>query len=537
MIGTNSPTPGVEQAGQRDRGEGMSTTASKLADLRARLDLAREPAGEAAVRKRAAKGIPSARARIEMLLDPGSFVEIGALARQSGDPDALYSDGVVTGYGAIDGRRVVVIAHDQTVFGGSVGEMFGRKVARMMEFAASVGCPYIAINDSGGARVQDAATSLAWYAEMCRRQELLSGMVPQISIMLGKCAGGAVYGPINTDVLVATKDAYMFVTGPDVIREVTGEDVELSELGGALNQARYGTLHHVADNEVEAFAWVRSYLSYFPASACELPPIVNPGLEPEITETDLELDAIIPDSDNTSYDMHEILLRIFDDGDFHEVGAQRARNIITGYARVDGRSVGVIASQPLVLSGAIDARASDKAAHFIQVCDAFGLPLVFVVDTPGVLPGVEEEKIGVIKRGGRFFYTVATATVPIVTVVVRKAYGGAYAVMGCKQLGADINLAWPTARIAVMGAESAVSIIGRRRLAAAGDNAAALRAQMIEFYNATVATPWTAAERGYIDAVIEPATTRLELRKALALLRDKGRFEQPRPRKHRLMPL
>ncbi|NUS42778.1 MAG: acyl-CoA carboxylase subunit beta [Mycobacteriaceae bacterium] len=487
--------------------------------------------------KRRVKGIPSARERIGMLLDPGTFVELGALAKLPGDPNALYGDGVVTGHGRIDGRPVAVSAHDQTVHGGSVGEMFGRKVSTTMEFAARVGCPYIAINDSGGARVQDAVTSLAWYAEMCRRQELLSGVVPQVSIMLGKCAGGAVYGPINTDVLVATTDSYMFVTGPEVIREVTGEDVSLEELGGSTAQLEYGTLHHVAEDEAAAYEWVRKYLSYFPSSCSETAPLVNPGLEPRLTRSDLELDTLIPDADNAAYDMHDVLLRIFDDGDFHEVGAQRARNIITGFARVDGGPVGVIASQPLVLSGAIDARCSDKAAHFIQVCDAFGLPLVFVVDTPGVLPGVEEEKIGVIKRGGRFFYMLATASVPVVTVVVRKAYGGAYAVMGCKQLGADVNLAWPTARIAVMGAESAVSIMGRRQLAAAGDDADAVRKQMIDFYNATMATPWIAAERGYIDAVIEPATTRLELRKAINLLRDKGHFRAPRPRKTRLLPL
>lgn len=516
----------------------MRTTAEKLVELRKRLDLAKEPAGEAGILKRAAKGIPSARERIEMLLDPRSFVEIGALVRQPNVPDALYGDGVVTGHGTIDGRPVAVSAHDQTVFGGSVGEMFGRKVARCMEFAVVVGCPYIAINDSGGARVQDAVTSLAWYALMCRQQEVMSGQVPQVSVMLGKCAGGAVYGPINTDVLVATKDAYMFVTGPEVIKEVTGEDVSLEELGSAMSQAQYGTIHHVADDEAAAFAWVRQYLSYFPSNCYGQPVIVNPGLEPEITDSDRELNSIIPDSDNASYDMKEVLLRIFDDGAFHEVGAQRALNIITGFARIDGRPVAVIASQPQVLAGAIDARCSDKAAHFIQVANAFGLPLIFVVDTPGVLPGVEEEKTGVIKRGGRFFYAVAIATVPVVTVVIRKAYGGAYAVMGCKQLGADINLAWPTSRIAVMGAESAIGIIGRRQLAATPDEErAAVRRQMIDFYNATVATPWIAAERGYIDAVIEPAHTRLELRKALHLLNGKGNFGHARPRPYRLFPL
>ncbi|MBF6332831.1 acyl-CoA carboxylase subunit beta [Nocardia transvalensis] len=511
------------------------TTAEKLVELRKRLDAAAEPAGEVGIRKRAAKGIPSARRRIDMLLDPGSFIEIGALVKHPGNPDALYSDGVVTGRGLIDGRPVVVVAHDQTVHGGSVGEMFGRKVAWAAELAYRVGCPMITINDSGGARIQDAVTSLSWYARMARCAAPLSGLVPRISVMLGKCAAGAVYSPINSDVLVATKSSYMFVSGPDVIRDATGEEVSIDELGGAESQAEYGNLHHIAEDEQDAFDWVRSYLSYFPSTCTENAPLVNPGLEPEITDADRELDTIIPDSDNAAYDMYEVLLRIFDDGEFHEVGEPRARNLITGFARVDGRPVGVIANQPLVLAGAIDARCSDKAAHFIQVCDAFDIPLVFVVDTPGVLPGVEEEKIGVIKRGGRFFYAVGSATVPIVTVIIRKAYGGAYAVMGCKQLGGDVNLAWPTARIAVMGAESAVGIIGRKQIAAAGENAPAVRQQMIDFYNATIATPWVAAERGYIDAVIEPSTTRLQLRHALTLLRDKE--APPNPRKRSILPL
>ncbi|MGW5105359.1 acyl-CoA carboxylase subunit beta [Nocardia sp. NPDC004123] len=514
----------------------MSTAADKLADLRHKLDIAREPAGDAGIAKRARKGIPSARDRIEMLLDAGTFVEVGALVRNPGDEAALFGDGVVTGHGLVEGRPVAVFSHDQTVYGGSVGEMFGRKVAGILEFAAKMGCPVVGINDSGGARVQEAVTSLAWYAELGRRQEPLSGLVPQISMILGSCAGGAVYAPINTDVVVATEAAYMFVTGPKVIREVTGEDVSLEELGGAKSQAQYGNIHHVAPDEAAAFEWVREYLGYLPSSCTELPPVVNPGLEPEITDTDLELNGIVPDADNAGYDMHEILLRIFDDGGFHEFGEAAGKNVICGFSRVDGRTVGVVANQPLVSAGALDARASDKAAHFVRLCDAFEIPLVFVVDTPGFLPGVEQEKIGVIKRGGRFIFSFVEATVPKVTVVIRKSYGGGYAVMGSKQLGADVNLAWPTARIAVMGAESAVSLIGAKTLAAAPEpERAAMRKQMIEFYNATVATPWVAAERGYIDAVIEPATTRLEIRRALHLLRDKK--TPGNPRKHHLLPL
>ncbi|WP_280269767.1 acyl-CoA carboxylase subunit beta [Nocardia wallacei] len=514
----------------------MSTTAEKLADLRKKLELAQEPAGEAGVAKRQRKGIPSARDRINMLLDPGTFVEIGALVRNPGDKNALYGDGVVIGHGLVEGRPVAVFSHDQTVYGGSVGEMFGRKVCAIMEFAGKVGCPVVGIQDSGGARVQEAVTSLAWYANIALKVEPLSGMVPQISLILGSCAGGAVYQPINTDVVVATEEAYMFVTGPKVIREVTGEDVSLEELGGARSQAEYGNIHHVAKDEKAAFDWVREYLGYMPTSCQEAPPIVNPGLEPEITDSDLELNSIVPDSDNAGYDMHDILLRIFDDGDFHEVGAQAGLNVITGFARVDGRTVGVVANQPMVSAGALDARASDKASHFVRLCDAFEIPLVLVVDTPGFMPGVEQEKIGVIKRGGRFLFAFVEASVPKVTVVIRKAYGGGYAVMGSKQLGADVNLAWPTARIAVMGAESAVSLIGRKQIEAAPEEQReAIRQQMIDFYNATMANPWVAAERGFIDAVIEPATTRLEIRRALHLLRDKKL--QRNPRKHHLLPL
>ncbi|MFD6883614.1 acyl-CoA carboxylase subunit beta [Rhodococcus sp. NPDC060084] len=512
-----------------------TTTAEKLAELRQKLEIAQEPAGEIAVAKRAKKGIPSARERIDMLLDKGSFVEIGALMKTPGREDAFYGDAVVVGHGTVEGRPVAVFSHDQTVLGGSVGEMFGRKVSAVLDYALKIGCPVVGINDSGGARVQDAVTSLAWYGEIGKRTEPLSGLCPQISVIVGKCAGGAVYAPINTDVVVATEDAHMFVTGPDVIKAVTGEDVSLHELGSARKQAEYGNVHHVAPDEKAAFEWVRQYLSYMPSNAQEKPPVVNPGLEPEITPDDLELDSFMPDADNSGYDMHDILLKIFDDGDFFEVRSQTAHNIITGYARVDGRPVGVVANQPLHLSGALDAAAADKAAHFVRVCDAYSIPLVFVVDTPGFLPGVEQEKIGVIKRGGRFLFSYVEASVPKVTVVVRKSYGGGYAVMGSKQLGADINFAWPTARIAVMGAESAVAVIGRKQIADAGDNAPAVRQQLINFYNEHVATPYIAAERGYIDAVIDPASTRLEIRRALNLLRDKTVFKNPR--KHHLLPL
>ncbi|WP_067824518.1 acyl-CoA carboxylase subunit beta [Nocardia inohanensis] len=516
----------------------MTGTAEKLAELRKLLEIAEEPTGEKGIQKRLAKGIPSARERVRMLLDPGSFVEMGALMRQPGNSNAYYGDGVVTGRGTIDGRPVVVISHDPTVYGGSVSETFGRRVQLVMEFAYNNACPVICINDSGGARIQDGVTSLAWYANMCRLQEDLSGYVPMVAVMLGKCAAGSVYGPINMDVLVATEDSYMFVTGPEVIKAVTGSVVTAEELGGARALEQNGTVHHVAKTEQAAFDWVRDYLSFLPSSCLEQPPVVNPGLEPEITDTDRELDRLMPDADKTGYDMHEVLLRIFDDGTFHEMGEKTSANLITGFARVDGLPVGVVANQPLVLGGALDAACSDKAAHFIRICDAFHIPLVYVVDTPGVLPGVDEERNHVIKRGGRMFRALIEATVPIVTIVTRKAYGGGYAVMGCKQLGADIALAWPTARLAVMGAESMIPIVGKRQLEATPpEQREAVRQNMIDFYNATVATPWTAAERGYIDAVIEPSATRLEIRKALRLLRDKGAVRKPNPRKHNLYPM
>jgi long-chain acyl-CoA carboxylase carboxyl transferase subunit len=512
-------------------------TAELLSELRQKLELANEPGGEKAAAKRAKKGIPSARARIQTLLDPGSFLETGALARTPGDPNALYGDGVVTGRGTINGRPVGVFSHDQTVFGGTVGEMFGRKVAQLMEWCAMVACPIIGINDSGGARIQDAVTSLAWYAELGRRHELLSGLVPQISIILGKCAGGAVYSPIQTDLVVAVRDqGYMFVTGPDVIKDVTGEDVSLDELGGAEYQARYGNIHQVVESEAAAYQYVRDFLSFLPSNCFDNPPVINPGLEPEITPHDLELDSIVPDSDNMAYDMHEILLRIFDDGDFLDVAAQAGQAIITGYARVDGRPVGVVANQPMHMSGAIDNEASDKAARFIRFCDAFEVPLVFVVDTPGFLPGVEQEKNGIIKRGGRFLYAVVEADVPKITITVRKSYGGAYAVMGSKQLTADLNFAWPTARIAVIGADGAAQLLMKRFPDPTAPEAQAIKKTFIENYNLNMAIPWIAAERGFIDAVVEPHDTRLLLRRSLHLLRDKQLYWRV-GRKHGLIPV
>ncbi len=513
------------------------TTAQKLADLREKLEASKEPGGERAVAKREAKGICSPRERLNMLFDPGTFIEIGALAKMPGAGHTGYGDGVVTGHGLINGRPVAAFSHDQSVMGGTVGEMFGRKVSTLMELAGRTGCPMVGINDSAGARIQDAVTSLAWYAEMGRRNELLSGLSPQVSVILGKCAGGAVYTPANTDILVGVEDkSYMFVTGPDILKAVNGEDISAEDLGSAHNQARWGNIHHVAPDEKAAFEWVREYLSYMPSTTHERPPLINPGLEPEITESDLALNDFMPDSDNAGYDMHDLIIRLFDDGAFHEIAALFAPNIITGFARVDGHSVGIVANQPSVMAGTLDTDASEKATRFVRICNAYGIPLIFLVDTPGILPGVVEESKGTIRRSGKFLYAYVEADVPKITVVLRKAYGGAYAVMGCKQLGADLNFAWPSAKIAVMGAESAAVILTRRQtegLSAA--DADKVRRDFIDFYNVMMATPYLAAERGYIDAVIEPAQTRLELRKALAQLRDKRVSRIPR--KTYLMPI
>jgi acetyl-CoA carboxylase carboxyltransferase component len=513
------------------------TTAELLADLRERLETAKEPGDPKAIVRRDKKGIPSARARIHALVDPGSFLEIGALARTPGDPNARYGDGVVTGHARINGRPVAVFSHDQTVFQGSVGEMFGRKVAKLMEWVAMVGCPIIGINDSAGARIQDAVTSLAWYAELGRRHEMLRGLVPEVSIILGKCAGGAVYSPIQTDLLVAVRDqGYMFITGPDVIKDVTGEDVTFDELGGADTQAQRGNIHKVVEDEAAAFQYARDYLSFLPDNTFDDAPVVNPGLEPEITPSDLELDSIVPDADNTAYDMHEILLRIFDDGDVFEIADQRGPAMITAFARVDGRTVGVIANQPMFMSGAVDNEASDKASSFIRFCDSYNLPLVFVVDTPGAMPGVEQEKGGIIKRGGRFFNAIVEADVPKVTIIVRKAYGGGYAVMGSKQLSADLNYAWPTARIAVIGADGAAQLLMKRFPDPTTPEAQQIKKDFIDGYNLNIAIPWIAAERGYIDGVIEPHETRLLLRKSLHILREK-QIHWRTQRKHGLTPI
>ncbi|WP_406157262.1 MULTISPECIES: acyl-CoA carboxylase subunit beta [Streptomyces] len=519
------------------------TTAERLADLAARHQRALAGGSAAAVARQAARGRLTARERVDRLLDAGSFVETGALVRARGGTGAEpYGDGVVTGSGTVDGRQVCVFAQDATVHGGSMGEAFGEKVVRTMDLALSTGCPIIGLNDSGGARIQEGVASLALYAELARRNVQASGVIPQISVIMGPCAGGAAYSPAMTDFTVMVDGtSHMFVTGPDVIEAVTGERTTAEELGGArASNSGNGNAHFLAEDEDDALDLVRVLLSYLPANNRESPP--EYAVEPralDATPDDLCLDGIVPDRSEVAYDMGEILRTVVDDGELLQVHELFAPNILCALARIEGRSVGVVANQPLHSAGVLDIDASEKAARFVRFCDAFGIPLLTFADVPGYLSGVRQEQAGIIRRGAKLLYAYAEATVPRVTVVVRKAYGGGYAVMGSKHLGADVNLAWPTARIAVMGAEGAVSVLHRRELAAAaaaGEQAAAeLRAKLVEEYETACATPYEAAARGYIDAVIAPSTTRAHVTRALRTLRTK-RAAVP-DRRHGNIPL
>lgn len=512
------------------------STASKLADLRARLEKAQDPGSERARKRRDDAGQTTPRERIHALLDEGSFVEIGALARTPGDPDAVYSDGVVTGYGRVDGRPVAIYAHDKTVYGGSVGVTFGRKVTEVMEMAIKIGCPVIGIQDSGGARIQDAVTSLAMYSEIARRQLPLSGRSPQISIMLGKSAGGAVYAPVTTDFVVAVDgQSEMYVTGPNVIREVTGEDISSAELGGARIQEQSGNIQAVVASEEEAFDYVRDLLALLPTSAFDEPPVAWAPADEDLD--DAELDTFMPDDTNAGYDMRDLLAQLGDDEDLIEIQANYAENIICAFGRIDGRTVGFVANNPMHYAGCIDADAADKGARFVRTCDVYNIPLVYVVDTPGYLPGVDQERQGLIHRGAKFAFASVEATVPKVALIVRKAYGGAYAVMGSKNLAGDINLAWPTAQIAVMGSAAAVVMIQGKQLNAIEDPAQreAMKKMFMDFYDENMTSPYVAAERGYIDAMIQPSETRLALRRALRQLATK--YTTDLPKKHTISPL
>ena len=544
------------------------TTAGKIADLERRRQAAVHAGSDQAVAKQHERGKLTARERIDLLVDPGSFTELDELARHRATDFGIaatrpYGDGVVTGYGTVDGRPVCVFSQDFTVFGGSLGEVYGEKIVKIMDHALKTGCPVIGINDGGGARIQEGVVALGLFAEIFYRNVMASGVIPQISLIMGPCAGGAVYSPAITDfTLMVEGTSHMFITGPDVIKTVTGEDVSFEDLGGAqAHGVKSGVAHYQAKDEQDCIDFARDLLSYLPSNNLDEPPRGAGGgadLEPprglgggadfepprldagggrgdtEPDETDAELDALIPDSPNQPYDIHEVITHVLDDGEFLEVHAGFAPNIVVGFGRVEGASVGVVANQPMHLAGCLDIDASEKAARFVRTCDAFSIPILTFVDVPGFLPGVSQEWRGIIRRGAKLIYAYAEATVPKVTVITRKAYGGAYDVMGSKHLGGDVNLAWPTSQIAVMGAQGAVNILYRRELAAAQDPDA-LRAERITEYEDTLANPYIAAERGYVDAVIRPAETRIAVTRALRTLRTK-RQTLP-PKKHGNIPL
>ena len=523
----------------------LHTTAGKLAELEIRLDEAIHAGSAKAVEKQHAKGRKTARERIEMLFDEGSFVEIDELARHRSTAFGLeknrpYGDGVITGYGTVDGRQVCVFSQDFTVFGGSLGEVYGEKIVKIMDLAIKTGSPIVGINEGAGARIQEGVVSLGLYGEIFRRNVRASGVIPQISLIMGNCAGGHVYSPAVTDfTIMVDGTSGMFITGPDVIKTVTGEDVSMEDLGGArAHNTKSGCSHYMASDEEDAIEYTKALLSYLPSNNLDEPPYFDEQVDLEPNDGDLALDTMIPDSPNQPYDMHDVFTTVLDDGEFLEVHPLFAPNLIVGYGRVEGRPVGIVANQPMQFAGCLDIDASEKAARFVRTCDAFNIPVLTFVDVPGFLPGTDQEWNGIIRRGAKLIYAYSEATVPMVTVITRKAYGGAYDVMGSKHLGADINLAWPTAQIAVMGSQGAANIIHRRTLKKveeAGGDVEAKRAQLIDEYETTLSNPFIAAERGYIDAVIRPHETRAEVVKALRLLRTK-RDSLP-PKKHGNIPL
>ena len=523
----------------------LGTTAGKIADLKMRYHEAVHASGEAAIEKQHAKGKKTARERIEMLLDPGSFVEIDEFVRHRStafgmDKKRPYGDSVVTGVGTIHGRQVALFSQDFTIFGGSLGEAAGNKIIKVMDLAISTGVPLIGILDSGGARIQEGVIALGKYGEIFKRNTMASGVIPQISLIMGPAAGGAVYSPALTDfVVMVDKTSNMFVTGPDVIKTVTGEDVGMEELGGArAHNETSGVAHYLADDEEDAIDYVRALIGFLPENNLSDSTVYQSDAELEITDADRKLDSLIPDSPNQPYDMHTVIEALVDENEFLEVQPLFAPNIIIGFARIDGRSVGIVANQPQQMAGTLNIDAGEKAARFVRFCDAFSIPILTLVDVPGYLPGTDQEWAGVIRRGAKLLYAYAEATVPLVTVITRKAYGGAYIVMGSKQLGADINLAWPTAEIAVMGGQGAVNILFRDKIKEAeekGLDVAAVRDQLAREYTYNVASPFLAAERGELDGIIEPSATRTAVIKSLRALRTK-RANLP-PKKHGNIPL
>src|SRR3954471_9251621 len=519
--------------------ERADSTDAKLERLQQLRDESEHGGSERAIDRQREQGKLLARERLIELLDPGSFVELDRFVRHRESNFGMlerrpYGDAVVTGYGTILGRKVFVFSQDFTVFGGSLSEVFAEKICKVMDMAVKYGCPVIGINDSGGARIQEGVVSLAGYAEIFWRNVQASGVVPQISLIMGPCAGGAVYSPAMTDfIFMVEGSSYMFITGPDVVRTVTGGEVTFEELGGATTHAtKSGVAQFTAPDEETCLEDARYLLSFLPQNNLERPPLTT-ATDPRDRE-DAELDSLVPDTPNKPYDMHDVIRRVIDDGEFLEVHERWATNIVCGFARLGGHAVGVVGNQPSALAGVLDIDASNKAARFVRTCDAFNIPLVTFVDVPGFLPGTAQEWGGIIRHGAKLLYAFAEATVPKLTVITRKAYGGAYDVMSSKHIRADFNFAWPTAEIAVMGVDAAVKIIFRKELAEAADQAAR-QAELTEDYQNRFANPYVAAERGYIDEVIEPKETRPALIRALRLARNK---RQSLPaRKHGNIPL
>jgi acetyl-CoA carboxylase carboxyltransferase component len=515
------------------------STSDKLRELAELREQALHSGSESAVTRQHEQGKLLARERVEKLLDPGSFFELDRYVRHRESNFGMlerrpYGDAVVTGYGTIFGRRVFVFSQDFTVFGGSLSEVFAEKICKVMDLAAKYGCPLIGINDSGGARIQEGVVSLAGYAEIFWRNVQCSGVIPQISLIMGPCAGGAVYSPAMTDfVMMVEGSSYMFITGPDVVKTVTGEEVTFEELGGAATHAsKSGVAQFISPDEEACLEDARYLLSFLPQNNVDPPPYAEPT-DPAGRE-DVDLDSLIPDDPAKPYDMKTVISRVVDDGDFLEVHERWAENIVCCFARLNGYPVGVIGNQPRALAGVLDIDSSTKAARFVRTCDAFNIPLVTFVDVPGFLPGTAQEWGGIIRHGAKLLYAYCEATVPKLAVITRKAYGGAYDVMSSKHIGADFNFAWPTAEVAVMGPEGAVNIVFRKEIEEAADPEAR-RAELIEEYRGQFANPYAAAERGYVDDVIEPRRTRPVLIDALETALTKR--ERRPPRKHGNIPL
>jgi acetyl-CoA/propionyl-CoA carboxylase carboxyl transferase subunit len=515
------------------------TMDERIEELREKRERACLGGGEDRIEKQHDRGKMTARERIDYFLDDGTFSEFDQFRTHRThkfgmEEEQLPGDGVVTGYGEVNGRTVFVFAHDFTVFGGSLGEVFAEKVTKVMDKAVEVGAPVVGLNDSAGARIQEGVASLGGFGEIFRQNTEASGVVPQISAIMGPCAGGAVYSPALTDFTFMVKDtSHMFITGPDVIKTVTGEEVTFEELGGAVTHtSTSGVAHFATEDEEEALDKIRRLLSYLPQNNVEDPPRVEPWDDPE--RADEELNRIVPDQPRKPYDMGAVIESVVDEGSFFEVHENFAQNIVVGFGRLDGRAVGIVANQPRVNAGTLDIEASEKAARFVRTCDSFNVPIVTFVDVPGFMPGTDQEHNGIIRHGAKLLYAYSEATVPLLTVITRKAYGGAYDVMASKHLGADVNYAWPTAEIAVMGPQGAVNILYREELEAA-DDPDERRDELIEEYREEFANPYTAADRGFIDDVIEPPETRARLVDDLEMLTSK-RTSLP-DKKHGNIPL